>query len=73
VTASQPCRQAGQAPGVVKVRLSGEQADLEHLAHFLTSDAGEVIEVIEESALYANRRDPGWRCYLTVRVTTGGE
>ncbi len=64
---------ARQAPGVVKVRLSGEPAGLEHLARFLTSDAGPAIEVIEESGLYANRRDPGWRLYLTVRVTTGDQ
>ncbi len=37
---------AGQAPGVVKVRLSGEAAGLEHLAHLLTSGADPAIEVI---------------------------
>ncbi len=60
---------AGQAPGVVTVRLSGEAAGPEHLAHLLTNGTGPAIEVIEESA---NRRDPGWRCYLTVHVTQGG-
>lgn len=38
----------------MKIRLSGEPADLENLA--------QVIKVIEESGLYANRRDLGRRC-----------
>jgi hypothetical protein len=67
---------ARQAPGVVKIRLAGEPADLENLAHLLSrggacTDAA--IEVIGESALYANRRDPGYRLYLTVRITTGDQ
>jgi hypothetical protein len=67
-------RRAGQAPGVVKVRLSGDPADLERFAQFLTGGsrgAGEAVEVIEESGLYANRRDPGCRLYLTVRLIQG--
>jgi hypothetical protein len=68
-------RQAGQAPGVVKIRLSGEPADLESLTHILSCGPTktEAIEVIEESALYANRRDPGCRLYLTVRLTPGDQ
>ena len=61
--------QAGTAPGVVKIRLSGNPADLTRLAHALYGAGADGIEVLEESALYANRRDPGWRCYLTVRIT----
>ena len=61
--------QAGTAPGVVKIRLSGDPADLGRLAHVLTRSAADCVVVLEESALYANRRDPGWRCYLTVRIT----
>jgi hypothetical protein len=45
--------ETGQAPGVVKVRLSGAAGD---------------IEVIERSATYPNRRDPGVRVYLTAVV-----
>ncbi len=59
---------AGLAPGVVKIRLSGDPASLTQLAQVLAGVGGPV-EVIEESALYANRREPGWRCYLTVRIT----
>ena len=57
-----------QAPGVVKIRLAGDPADLTHLAQLLAR-AGGAVEVIEESAPYANRRDPGCRLYLTVRIT----
>jgi hypothetical protein len=66
--------QARRAPGVVRMCLSGEPADLENLAHYLArggTGPGEAIEVTGESGLYANRRDPGWRLYLTVRLTTG--
>ena len=68
-------RHARQAPGVVRVRLSGEPADLENLARVLShggTGPDGAMEVIEESAPYPNRRDPGWRCYLTVRLTTEG-
>lgn len=69
-------RPARRAPGVVRVALSGEPADLETLAHVLTriglGPAG-AVEVIEESRLYPNRRDPGYRLYLTVRITPGGQ
>jgi hypothetical protein len=61
----------------VRVRLSGEPADLEHLAQFLgrggTSPEGAMTEVLEESGLYASRRGPGWRLYLTIRITTGDQ
>jgi hypothetical protein len=66
--------QAGQAPGVVKARLSGAPEDVEYLARFLAGGgilAGEDIEVLDQSAPYPNRRDPGERVYLTVRVTAG--
>ena len=58
--------QAGQAPGVVKVRLSGELADIETVAALLGSGLGHGIEQIERSAPYPNRRDPGVRVYVTV-------
>lgn len=60
---------AGQAPGVVRVRLSGAVGDIEVLAALLAAPG--VVEVIEKSAPYPNRRDPGERVYLTLKVTGG--
>jgi hypothetical protein len=63
--------QAGQAPGVVKIRLSGAAGDIEVLAGLVSSSPA--AEVIDRSAPYPNRRDPGERVYLTVRITKGGQ
>lgn len=60
--------QEGLAPGVVKIRLSGELADIEAVAAVLGSALGGGIGQIERSVPYANRRDPGVRVYLTVWV-----
>lgn len=60
---------AGAAPGVVKVRLSGAAGDLEALAAALA--ASPAAEVIERSAPYPNRRDPGDRLYLILRIKGG--
>ena len=57
---------AGQAPGVVKVRLSGAPTDISAVAAVLAREFG----VLERSAPYPNRRDRGVRVYLTVQ--TGG-
>jgi hypothetical protein len=62
---------AGQAPGIVKVRLSGAAADVEMLATLLADYAGSGIDVIERSAPYPNRRDPGVRVYLTLQIAGG--
>jgi hypothetical protein len=62
---------AGQAPGVVKVRLLGEPGDIEALAGVL--GASPAVEVIDRSGPRANRYDPGVRVYLTLRVTEGGQ
>jgi hypothetical protein len=62
---------AGQAPGVVKVRLSGAPGDVEMLATRLADYAGSGIDVIERSAPYPNRRDPGVRVYLTLQIADG--
>ena len=62
---------AGQAPGIVKVRLSGEPADVEMLATLLADYAGSGIDVLERSAPYPNRRDFGVRVYLTLQITGG--
>ena len=61
---------AGHAPGVVKIRLSGEAADSALLAAIIA--ASPAVEVIEQSAPYPSRRDPGERVYLTVRVARPG-
>jgi hypothetical protein len=61
-------QQAGRAAGVVKVRLSGAPDDVEMLATLLADYAGSGIDVIERSAQYPNRRDPGVRVYLTLQV-----
>ncbi len=60
-------RQAGQARGVVKIRPSGAAGDVEVLADVLS--ASPAAEVIDRSAPYPNRRDPGERVYLTLRIT----
>ena len=62
---------AGQAPGIVKVRLSGAAADVELLATLLADYAGSGLDVLERSAPYPNRRDPGVRVYLTLQITGG--
>ena len=64
-------QQAGQAPGIVKVRLSGAAGDVAMVAALLTGNDGRGIDVIEQSAPYPNRRDPGERVYLTVRIGPG--
>jgi hypothetical protein len=61
--------QPGQAPGVVKVRLSGAAEDLEVVAEILAGYPGAGVEVLDRSAPYPNRRDPGERVYLTLRIT----
>ena len=64
----------GQAPGVVKARLSGDPADIKVVAEILAAYPGAGVEVLDTSAPYPNRRDPGVRVYLTLRITepTGG-
>jgi hypothetical protein len=71
-------RQAGQAPGTVELRLSGTPEDtatvisvLERLAARLPV-ATIALEILHRSASRPNRRDPGERVYLTVRIGTGG-
>lgn len=55
---------AGQAPGVVKVRLSGAPADVDAVAAVLSARGW----VLDRSAPYDSRRDPAVRVYLTLRV-----
>lgn len=67
--------QPATAPGVVKVRLAGAPADvaaLQETLALLARSRAELpygIEVLEQSAPYPNRRDPGERLYLTLRIT----
>ena len=58
---------AGQAPGVVKIRLSGALPDIATLASLLGCLAGG-IDLIDVSQPYPNRRDAGARLYLTIRL-----
>jgi hypothetical protein len=62
-------RAAGQAPGVVKIRLLGAAEDIEPVAELLAAHG----QVIEQSAPYPNRRDPGVRVYMTLQVQEGGK
>ena len=53
--------QAGQAPGVVKARLSGAPQDVQYVARFPAGGgigAGEDIGILDQSTPYPNRRDP---------------
>lgn len=58
---------AGQSPGVVKVRLSGAVEDIETVAALLAA-CGWVLDC---SAPYPNRRGPGERVYLTLTLRGG--
>ncbi len=60
--------QAGQAPGVVKVRISGSAGDIEVISEILSGYGASGVEVLDRSAPYPNRRDPGQRVYLTLRI-----
>lgn len=54
---------------LVKVRLSGDTAALgAALAMLVSAVQGGGAEIAEQSGLYPNRRDPGYRVYLTLAV-----
>ena len=57
---------AGPAPEEVKVRLSGDLADIEAV----TAVLARCCEVLDRSGPRPNRYDPGQRMYLTVRTGT---
>ena len=57
-------RTAQQAPGVVKVRLSGDRAGIESVAAVLA----DACEVLDRSRPRPNDYDPGERVYLTIRT-----
>lgn len=58
--------QQGTAPGVVDVRVSGEMADIVRLTDLLSRVPG--VEVLATHGPRPNRRNPGVRVHLTVRV-----
>jgi hypothetical protein len=57
-------RAARQAPGVVKVRLSGNRAGIDLVAAVLADSC----EVLDRSRPRPNHYDPGERIYLTIRI-----
>ena len=60
-------RPAPLAPGVVKVRLSGDTPGIEALIELLASAPG--VEILTgPDGPYPNHRDAGERMYLTVRL-----
>jgi hypothetical protein len=58
-------RKLTPAPGVIKIRLVGDEADISRAAELLT-EAG--VEVLDESGPRPNRYDPGVRVYLVIRL-----
>ncbi|MEV4251589.1 hypothetical protein AB0J52_00315 [Spirillospora sp. NPDC049652] len=52
----------------MRVRLSGDDADLQQLIELLRPH----VTVHEESGAYPNRRDPGVRRYLLVEIPPSG-
>ena len=56
------------APGVVHIRLSGPPAGAEALAAVLASTPAVQI-LTRPDGPYPNRRQPGHRLYLTLRLT----
>jgi hypothetical protein len=53
------------APGVIKIRLVGDEADISRAAELLT-EAG--AEVLDASGPRPSRYDPGVRVYLVIRL-----
>ena len=70
---------ASTAPGIAEVRLSGSAEDVATLVSVLDRLGAGLpvttvgVEILTRSAPYLNRRDPGQRVYLTVRVQTRKE
>ena len=62
-------KQPATAPGAVKVRLIGEREDIYQFAALFALRG---IEVLGSDGPRPNRRDPGVRLYLTVRMDSAG-
>jgi hypothetical protein len=71
-------RQERQAPGTVELRLSGSPEDTGTLISVLERLAAGLpvttvaMEILHRSRARANRRDPGERVYVLVRVRQDG-
>jgi len=72
MTTTRSRSRAGQAPGVVRVRLSGAPADVQAAAGLLAAlaELATGLDLIQTSRPYLNDREPGERVYLTIRLTT---
>jgi predicted transcriptional regulator len=62
-------QQAG-LPGVVQVRLMGDAGDIRRVRELLAAAGAEVLTA---SGARVNRRDPGVRVHLTVRLPGGDD
>jgi hypothetical protein len=56
-------------PGVVEVRVSGEMADIVRFTDLVTKMPG--VQVLATHGPRPNRRNPGVRIRLTVRMAAG--
>lgn len=71
-------RRERQAPGTVELRLSGSPEDTGTLISVLERIAAGLpvttvgLEILDRSGARANRRDPGGRTYVLVRVLQDG-
>lgn len=75
MTGDRPYRARGRtrsrghlAPGVVKVRVTGQPEDAKAVLALLADHDGDQVEVIGQSSAQASRYEPGVRLYLTVRI-----
>ena len=50
--------------GVLSIRLMGDKEDIEWFLRFLAREFGEIFT----AGPYKNKRDPGWRCYVNIRI-----
>ena len=61
--------QPDPAPGVVEVRVSGEMPDIVRFTDLVTRMPG--VEVLDTRGPRPNRRNPGVRVHLTLRLAAG--
>ncbi|HUY48050.1 MAG TPA: hypothetical protein VMV92_20375 [Streptosporangiaceae bacterium] len=71
-TRRQPRHAAGDLPGMAGVRLSGEAADAGVIEGLITDLDGDGFDVISRDAPRRNRREPGIRACLVLRVREMG-
>ena len=64
----------GEQARPVRVRLSGDAADVEAVARLLRATGRAAgVDVLFQTGPRPNRQDPGVRIYLGLLVTGGGE